>query len=221
MQDGQNIFDAATSFCGVEWQVDETAEHLITNGVITPIIIVGVYNNEQRVYEYTAFRDAQRESGGGSDDYARFLIDDLKPFVDATYRTLPGREHTAVAGSSLGALTSLYCAWRYADTFSACAALSPSLWWADGALLKAIRRKPEALRRCRMWVDVGTAEDDSPAECEARLKLTRTLAGLLASQGGVPGKDYYYWEIDGALHHESAWAVRMSEVLSFLFGVHR
>jgi predicted alpha/beta superfamily hydrolase len=221
MQDGQNIFDAATSFCGVEWQLDECAERLIANGEITPVIIVGVYNSDQRAFEYTAHRDTLRDAGGGADDYARFLMDDLKPFIDRTYRTLPGREHTAIAGSSLGGLVALYCAWRYPDTFSACAALSPALWWADAALLRAITRSPASLQRCRTWVDIGTEEGSTRAESDALLTHTRALAGLLAGHGGVPGQDYVYWEVDGAPHHERAWAARIERILLFLFGVNR
>ena len=140
MHDGQNIFDAATSFIGIEWQADEIAERLIKAGRIEPIIIVGIYNNADRVDEYTPTRD-QKRGGGKGEQYARFLVEEVKPFIDKEYRTKPDRKHTAVAGSSLGGLISLYICRQYPDTFSMCGVISPALMWDDGRILKDLRNK--------------------------------------------------------------------------------
>ncbi|HEY5062550.1 MAG TPA: alpha/beta hydrolase-fold protein, partial [Gemmatimonadaceae bacterium] len=87
LHDGQNVFDQATSF-GEEWRVDETAQSLITRGRIEPIIVVGVYNaGEHRVDEYTPTPRPDRGGGGHADEYGRMLVEELKPFIDATYKT--------------------------------------------------------------------------------------------------------------------------------------
>src|SRR5437870_1950229 len=87
-QDGQNLFDGATSFIpGQEWRLDETAQALISSGQIEPLIIVGIYNaGAERVNEYTAARDPKYKAGGKADLYGRFLVEEIKPFIDATYR---------------------------------------------------------------------------------------------------------------------------------------
>src|ERR1043166_372084 len=117
MHDGQNLFDAATSFIGVEWQADETAEKLIKAGKIPPIIIVGIYNTLDRMNEYTPTRDAKRGTGGKGEAYTKFVLQEVKPFIDKTYRTKHGRDDTAIAGSSLGGLISLDMAYKHPEGF--------------------------------------------------------------------------------------------------------
>ncbi len=106
LHDGQNLFDGATSYIpGQEWRVDETAEALIDTRKIQPLIIVGVYNTgKDRVHEYTPAVDDKYKAGGRADLYGRFLVEELKPFVEANYRTLTGADHTGLGGSSLGGL---------------------------------------------------------------------------------------------------------------------
>src|SRR5215213_8100519 len=120
LHDGQNIFDASTAAFGVEWGAADTADRLIGEGRITPLIIVGIYNTPERMDEYTPHRDPQRRVGGRGLHYARFVADEVKPFIDHQYRTLAGREYTAVAGSSLGGLISLAIAWQHRDRFGMC-----------------------------------------------------------------------------------------------------
>src|SRR5437588_435457 len=120
MHDGQNIFDGATSFIpGQEWRIDETAQSLIAAGKIEPLIIVGIYNTGAgRVNEYTPAEDAKYKAGGKADLYGRMLTEELKPFIDATYRTLKSGKHTGLGGSSLGGLVSLYLGLKYPKVFS-------------------------------------------------------------------------------------------------------
>src|SRR5205085_585689 len=102
---------------------DETAERLIRNGEVRPVILVGVGNTGDRIHEYGAKRTGRVRTGDWSRDYGRFLVEEVKPFIDATYRTLPDREHTAVGGSSMGGLISLnLCKW-YPGVFRRCAAM--------------------------------------------------------------------------------------------------
>jgi len=102
LHDGQNVFDASTSYGGVEWRVDEAAESLIKEGKIKKLIIAGIYNDRDRDNEYTPSVDPEEGTGGGAENYAKFIIEEVKPFIDSNYRTLPDAENTAIMGSSLG-----------------------------------------------------------------------------------------------------------------------
>src|SRR5438270_7130098 len=117
MHDGQNLFDSATAFGGNEWRLDDTAEELIERGAIEPVIIVGIYNTgEQRIHEYTPTVDAKL-GGGKADLYGKMIVNEVKPFIEKTYRTLPGGENTAMGGSSLGGLVTLHLGIKYPNVF--------------------------------------------------------------------------------------------------------
>src|SRR5687767_4496361 len=96
LHDGQNLFDGATAFIpGKEWQIDETAQRLIAAGKIEPLIIVGINNTgKDRIDEYTPVQDTKRRMGGKADLYGRMLVEELKPFIDANYRTIRDARHT-------------------------------------------------------------------------------------------------------------------------------
>ncbi|MDX2127999.1 MAG: alpha/beta hydrolase-fold protein [Chloroherpetonaceae bacterium] len=214
MHDGQNLFDGATSFIpGVEWRMDETAEELISNGEIEPMIIVGIYNTgESRLDEYTFIKD-WRGRGGKADDYAKMIIEELKPFIDAKYRTLRTPEHTGVGGSSLGGLVSLYFGLRYNEVFGKLAILSPSTWWAGKAIVKEvakIKRKPNQ----KIWLDVGLKED-----MHTMVSPTRLLKYSLIAKGWELDEDLLYFEAPNSGHSESDWAKRVGPMLRFLFPV--
>ena len=127
MHDGQNLFDPATAFGGNEWRLDDTAEELIERGAIEPLIIVGIYNTgEQRIHEYTPTTDPKL-GGGKADLYGKMLVEEVKPFIEKTYRTLPGPENTGMGGSSLGGLVTLHLGIQYPQVFGKLAVLSPSV----------------------------------------------------------------------------------------------
>lgn len=214
LQDGQNLFDAATAFGGVEWQADETADKLIRANRLRPVILVGIYNNADRVSEYTPWRDGRRRAGGRGKVYARFVAEEVKPFIDAQYRTLPDRDNTAIGGSSLGGLIALYIASAYSDRFGMCAAVSPSVWWGRERLLREIGKEPEWLKQVRFWLDMGTSEGGTPDEL---VGSTRRLVEQFDGAGLVPGRDYYYWEVFGGVHNEAAWAARFDKILLYFF----
>jgi predicted alpha/beta superfamily hydrolase len=216
LQDGQNVFDAATSFSGVEWGVDEAAERLIKENLIEPLIVVAVANTgEQRIDEYAPTRgviDAKakrkRRSKGLARKYARFLIDELKPYIDQKYRTNPDAEFTGLGGSSLGGLVTLTIGILYPQVFSRLIVMSPSIWWDDFAiyrLVDSIQQKPPL----KIWLDTGTAE---PGWEQARELLNRLL-----EKGWKLQKDVLYMESQGADHSEAAWAARVEPALRFLF----
>ena len=147
MQDGQNLFDPETCFThGNYWHMGETADALIAAGEIEPLIIVGIYNTgEHRIDEYTPVED-KRLGGGQADAYGQMLVEELKPFVDHTYRTLPGTAHCGLGGSSLGGLVTLYLGLRYTWMFSKLAVMSPSVWWRNRAILKTVAQDPAQTR---------------------------------------------------------------------------
>ncbi|MBX0326111.1 hypothetical protein K2Z83_00185 [Oscillochloris sp. ZM17-4] len=205
MQDGQNLFDEATSFAG-EWRADETMEELAGEGL--EAIIVGVPNaGADRMAEYSPFRD-QRHGGGQGHVYLRFLIDTLKPLIDRDLRTLPGRAHTGILGSSMGGLISIYGFFAYPEQFGFVGAMSPSLWFARGKVLTAIRRCPPILGQ--IYLDMGDAE---PARS---VGLCGDLHALLLAKGYMPERDLRYVLEEGAGHDEAAWARRLPDALRFL-----
>jgi predicted alpha/beta superfamily hydrolase len=218
MHDGQNLFDAATSFIGIEWQADETAERLIKAGRIEPIIIVGIYNNADRMNEYTPYRDNKGNAGGKGEQYTKFLIEEVKPFIDKEYRTKPDRKHTAVAGSSLGGLISLYICSQYPDTFSMCGVISPALMWDNGHILKDLRKNGDRLKDVRFWVDMGTKEGKQIDSFSKAIGDARNLIAIFDKAGLNPGRDYYYWEVADGEHNEAAWAARFDKILLYFFG---
>jgi predicted alpha/beta superfamily hydrolase len=226
LHDGQNVFDASTSFAG-EWRADETATRLIWEKKIEPIIMVGIENSgPARVDEYTPTRaTTQRagttiEEGGQGELYEKFLIEEVKPFIDGTYRTMSDREHTAVAGSSLGGLITLHLAWKHSDVFGMCGCMSPSLWWDERKMLIALETDNRWMKRVRLWVDMGTAEG-SGTNAEKNLAAARELDAIMHRAGLREGIDYRYAEFEGAAHNEQSWADRFDQVLLFLFGTGR
>ena len=212
LQDGQNLFDEATAFSH-EWQVDETAERLIARGEIAPVIVVGIANaGERRMDEYTPTRDRRHHAGGGATRYGRMLVEELKPFVDATYRTLPDPAYTGLGGSSLGGLLSLFLGLQYPGLFRRLAVLSPSVWWDDRFIVRRVRllshRPP-----LRIWLSVGTEEGAGVVEAGEALR------DALVERGWREGEDLEFRVLAGARHEETAWAALMEPVLKYLFPV--
>ncbi|MCI0701024.1 MAG: alpha/beta hydrolase [Planctomycetia bacterium] len=218
MHDGQNLFDAHTAFAGDPWRADEVAEREVRAGRVPPVIIVGIANTPDRINEYGARRCGQKRATDRSRDYGRFIVEDLKPFIDACYRTLPEPEHTAVGGSSMGGLISLHlCKW-YPNVFGLCAAMSPSLWWDREYFLRNVKVSSEWLDRCRVWLDVGDCESGERSDSVATVRRVRRLAQLFAKRGLRAGERFRYLEVSGATHNEAAWRARFDQVLRFLFG---
>lgn len=213
MHDGQNLFDASTAYAG-EWNADATAERLINAGTIAPLIIVGVYNvGPKRIHDYTPVPDPDYPEGGGADAYANFLIQELKPMIDARYRTLPDAANTGVGGSSLGGLVSAYFGLTHSDVFSRIVAMSPSVWWDSGDIVNRVNAIPEKLP-LTIWEDIGTAEGSTP---DVDLGYARNLRDAFVGKGWVLDDDLHYDEAAGAGHNETAWSQRFPMVLQALY----
>jgi predicted alpha/beta superfamily hydrolase len=216
LHDGQNVFDQATAFGGVEWKADETAQQLIKRQLVEPVIIVAIANmGEDRIHEYTPTKAVFGENGssiksrGALQKYGRFIVEELKPFVDRTYRTRPEKEFTGVGGSSLGGLAALILGFWFPETFSRIAALSPSIWWDDCLIYRLVDEMEEQLRTSKIWLDTGTHEEG--------WERARHLRDLLAEKGWRLHAELGYLEVNGAEHSENAWAQRFETVLRFLY----
>jgi len=214
LQDGQNLFDPGTAFGGQDWRAHETADALIMQGLVEPLIIVGIHNTGvKRMSEYTPTRCPRRRKGGKADRYAEMLAREVKPFIDHEYRTRKGAAHAAVGGSSLGALASLVAGLAYPRVFGNIALLSPSVWWDSRVILKMVAayRKQD---HPRIWLDTGTDEGDNPQQI---VNDARALRDALTARGWSEGLDLLYREVAGAGHNESAWGGRLGDVLTWLF----
>lgn len=229
MHDGQNLSDPATAFVGT-WELGPTLERLAARGL--EMIVVGVYNaGANRLAEYSPFPD-RRHGGGDADQYLAFLAQSLKPRIDRTFRTRPERDATAVFGSSLGGLVSLYAYFRYPSVFGRAGVMSPSIWFGQGAILDFIQeaRTPPG----RLYLDVGTQEGAGTLRDarhagrllvrkgfsrDRRARRPRTARGGLdrrSTPGGKPRLRYF--EHVGGRHTESDWAYRLEGALEFLVG---
>src|ERR1043166_865729 len=208
MQDGQNLFDPATSHAG-DWGLPARLDRLADRGV--EAIVVGIPNaGRGRRYEYSPFRDPV-QGGGGGDSYLAFLAGTVKPLVDASFRTLPDRGHTIIAGSSLGGLISLYALWRHAAVFGAAGVLSPALWFAGRAVLGYVERTAPRTAG-RVYLDVGAGEGDGA------LADARALRAILAGAGEAERGELCYLEDPSGEHHETDWGRRFGDAVPFLLG---
>lgn len=216
LHDGQNVFDAATAFGGVEWGVDETAQQLIRQKLIEPLIIVAVANTgEDRIHEYapTPARidpPKRKRSKGQLRSYGRFLIEELKPFIDRKYRTRREAEFTGLGGSSLGGLATMALGLWYPNYFSRLAVMSASIWWDDCAIYQIVDEVDETARPpLKIWLDTGTHEPG--------WERAAVLRDRLVEKGWRLHDDLNYLEAEGADHSEGAWAARVDPILRFLF----
>jgi enterochelin esterase-like enzyme len=217
LQDGQNLFDPATSFIrGKTWRMAETADDAIDAGEVEPLIIAGVANaGERRLAEYTPSRD-MKLGGGDAGKYALVVTRELLPFLRAQYRLRSAPADTGIGGSSLGALVSLWIGLRHAETFGKLAVLSPSVWWNHRYILAYLNDvAPELVRRPRMWLDVGDQEG------RRTLADTRALDARLRALGWREDVDLHFEEIAGGTHDEASWAERVRPMLRFLFPAER
>jgi predicted alpha/beta superfamily hydrolase len=224
MHDGQNLFDPATSFGGIDWGVDEAMTDLIEKGAVREAIVVGVWNTGKRREEYMPQRAVQgnvhfnvpgaedlKPADIISDRYLAFLVKELKPFIDASYRTLPDRADTFVMGSSMGGLVSQYAMSRYPEVFGGAGCVSTHWPAGDGiAVADFGAHLPDAATH-RYWFDYGTATLDSSYE-----PYQKQADALLRKAGYVEGQNWVTKKFDGAEHSEKSWRLRVDQPLVFL-----
>ena len=212
MHDGQNLFEGERAFIpGQHWRLGEAADEAIGSRSARPMIIVGIDNTgASRIDEYTPTNDPARHGGGKANDYGRMIIEELKPIIDAKYRTLPDEPNTALGGSSLGGLATLHLGLTHPDVFGSLAVMSPSVWWHNRAILSDVESFASP-QRPRIWLDMGGREGVEG------LNDARSLRDLLRRKGWRDDADFNYFEDRRADHSERAWAKRAPAVLEFLF----
>jgi predicted alpha/beta superfamily hydrolase len=228
MHDGQNVFDPATSYGGVDWAVDEVMTRLIAERRVRPAIVVGVRNTPKRFEEYMP-QQAVNASGPLatgvrglfvgtllSDAYLKFLVTELKPFIDRTYRTRPGRDDTMVMGSSMGGLISLYAMTQYPDVFGGAGCVSTHWPAGDGAMVGYLATHMPDPATHRIYFDHGTATLDSLyAPFQARAD------SIMRAAKWTEGRNWMTRVYPGADHSERSWRVRVDVPLTFLLGTAR
>jgi len=235
MHDGQNLFDTATANIGEEWGVDETMSRLIREGKIRDCIVVGMWCTPERMLEYTPAKpynmmvEKWLQSGGeheipegepGGDNYLRFIVEEVKPFIDSVYNTNPGREGTFIVGSSMGGLISLYALMEYPEVFSGAACLSTH--WP----LRIQENSPDFVRAYarylderlstekgqKIYFDYGTETLDSWYE-----PYQMIIDSLMRSKG-FGESNWKTLKFEGDVHNEVAWRERFDIPVVFLLG---
>ena len=204
MHDGRQVFDPSTSTWGKDWQVDEIAQDMILNGELEPFLVVAADCTDARFDEYSP--------GRKGDDYLRFLIEELKPLVDATWRTDP--ERSAIAGSSMGGLISFYAAWKRPDVYFGAACLSPA--FADRyehESFQMVEASRDRLPDLRLFLSCGGKGELETKLLDGTLRMANLLKGV-----GYPEKNLTVRIESWAEHNEEAWARMTPHWLRFLFG---
>jgi predicted alpha/beta superfamily hydrolase len=217
LNDGQNLFEPATSFTGVEWQVDETADRLIREEAIAPMIFVGIDNaGKARLREYIPYRSLQpimmRVQGNR---YPDFLLKEVTPFIARNYRVASGPENTGLGGSSLGALIAIYTAMIRPNVIGRLLIESPSLLASNRQIIRESRSVKQW--PARIYLGTGTAETGNAEKDRSTVDDVREFDAILR-RAGLDERRLRFVIQDGGTHHESAWARRFPEALRFLFG---
>ncbi len=228
MHDGQNLFDPALSYIGVDWGLDEAITRLSVEGRVREAIVFGVWNTPKRFQEYmparalseaAALPDAwpdmawMRPQEILSDRYLRFLVEELKPWVDANHATLAGREDTVVMGSSMGALISLYAAAEFPQVFGSAGAVSVHWPLGDGIVAEYLARHLPPRGTSRLYFDYGDATLDT-----GYAPYQRRVDAMLRAAGWREGEEFLSRGFSGAEHSERAWRARVGVPLEFLLG---
>jgi predicted alpha/beta superfamily hydrolase len=205
MQDGQNLFDPNTSFIGRDWKIDEVTSGLIKDKRIEEIIIVGIYNQKDRIDEYNYFSEKGKK-------YANFMIKELKPFIDDKYRTIPASFQTALMGSSMGGLISFQLFWNFPNIFGMAACLSNSFWVNDRHVFEMIKNNRHHFgKKNKLYVDCGSEEKELIEDFNRMVKILKKINSETEFHFGS-------YIDQGSFHTENDWANRLHIPLRFLFG---
>jgi predicted alpha/beta superfamily hydrolase len=199
LHDGQNVFDEATAYAG-EWAVDETLNQLKDSGQDpTGCVVVAIDNGgERRLDEYSPWVNERLKKGGEGSQYVEFLVRTLKPYIDQHYRTRPDPAHTAIMGSSMGGLISLYAGVKYPTVFGRVGMFSPAFWFAKDSVLAFVRRRRPAPTASRFYFMAG------PAEGPGMVPQMAEVRDALLARGLNPARIAFKTPADGQ-HAEWFW----------------
>lgn len=209
MHDGQNLFDEKTSFVG-EWKVDETLNDLF-NKTGKGFIVVGIENGgAERINEYTPWTH-ETYGGGNGALYIDFIVNTLKPYIDATYRTKPQQKFTGLIGSSLGGLISYYGGLKYPSVFGKIGALSTSFWFSSEVFI--FTKIHGKLNNVKLYLLVGGKEGNGVMEAD-----TKTIEKLLL-ETGFKNRNLITKVNPKGNHNEAFWSSEFSNVVSWLYNI--
>ncbi len=237
MHDGQNLFLPERSNFNKVWAADKSAVRLIATNKTAPFIIVGIDQpGDDRWRQYFPHvlremvspdvREQLDKTARGpviSDQYLRFIVEELKPLIDRTYRTKRNRKHTAIIGSSMGGLISLYAISKYPNVFGCAGAVSTHLplgnpEWSDaqrtsifGAWKQYAAQQLGKPKARQIWFDHGTETLDAFYQ-----PYQEVLDAALVENGWRNGRDFSSTVYVGAPHEENAWAARMDDIFGWL-----
>jgi predicted alpha/beta superfamily hydrolase len=235
MHDGQNLFDSLQTWNRKEWGVEETFSRLMNEGKIDQCIVVAIWNTgANRISEYfptkifseldqtTRDKFTEKYTGGkpaNGDNYLKFLVTELKPYIDQHFSTIPDKDHTFIMGSSLGATISFYAINEYPDVFGGAACLSTA--WLSSiepnfeipeATFAYLKKHLASPFGHKIYFDYGTGESDKNYE------LTQSFVDLIAKGKGFEDSNYQSKVFEKDEHEERAWSRRLHFPVEFLLG---
>jgi len=232
MHDGQFLFDHPTSpYFGTVWMwdVDKAMTRLISEQQIRPAIVVSIWNlpKTRRRTEYMPQKPVTEEAARAlkaegsdvtreaisSDNYLRFLVEELKPFIDKTYRTYPDKDNTFIIGSSMGGMISAYAIAEYPDVFGGAACMSTHFSMGGGVVIDWYEERWPMAGSNRVYFDYGTETLDADYE-PFQLRMDE----VMREKGFQDGVDWMTRKFDGADHTPRAWRERLHVPLVFLLG---
>jgi enterochelin esterase-like enzyme len=240
MHDGQNLFDKNTAGYGMEWEVDEHLNALIRDGKVRPTIVVGIWNTPKRLQEYVpskafaglppSYRDKVRALYGGdplSDGYLKFIVRELKPMIDRRFNVKRDRANTAIMGSSMGSLISLYAIDEYPNVFGAAGMMSthwPLFMTPDGksvsneeyqvvssAFERYLAPSLPSPATHKLYFDHGSETLDA-----VYARYQERVDAVVARRGYRKGVNWLSLSFPGQKHNEISWASRVATPLQFL-----
>lgn len=233
MHDGQNLFIPGLSYSGSEWMVDETLSDLMDKGLIADCIVVGIWNTPKRFMEYAPakpfalFPDSLKakivaERGGEalSDSYLKFIVKELKPYIDRHYKTLRNYKNTTIMGSSMGGLISLYAICEYPKVFGQAGCVSTH-WpyslktnssYASLFMVKYLQQALPTDGKHKIYFDYGTGTLDSLYEPHQH-----RIDSLMVAKG-YTSATWITRKFEGAFHSETSWQKRLDIPVKFLMG---
>jgi hypothetical protein len=234
MHDGQMLFDTAATWNKQEWGVDETMGMLLKNNQVPPVIVVGIWNTEDRWLEYfpekpfnklpQAWRDSMSEGlqvkkkTAMSDEYLQFMVKELKPFIDSAYSTHKDRSNTYTIGSSMGGLISMYAVCEYPEVFGGAACLSthwPGGYDMDDMLAGKVfnsymKMKLPSPAHHRFYFDYGSEGGDKTYD-----RFQKMIDSTM-QQKGYAQNNWLTIRYGGEEHNEKSWAKRLAAPFFFL-----
>ena len=206
MHDAQNLFDKTTSYAG-EWGVDEILNDVYKN-TQKGFIVVGINNDgKERINEYSPWKH-KKYGGGTGDNYLNMIIEELKPYIDANYRTKPNAEFTGIIGSSMGGLISYYAGLKYPNIFGKIGVISPSFWFSKEVLDYTEEKAKDA--NIKMYFLLG--------DKEGMTKDFNEVSALLL-KSGFKKENLKKKIIEGGEHNEAFWNRQFLEVITYLYNL--